>query len=653
MSIIRGADKVLEFDPLFEHTEEPRVIRIEPRARNGYKYASSSALDYCHGITSVPGKHVVLVLAMSGSEYYGPNKNGDGFAEHPVYGPNSMCLIAESEVLPKHYQSFERSGNVFAHHVNKDPNKNYGRILKAFYNYEMHRVELLLEIDEAKSAGEFFLHKIEQGEYPGVSMGCRIKYDVCSICGNKAPTRKQYCNHVNNMDPNFGMNRLLSDGRRCFVWNPSPDLFDISFVWRPADQIGFVMKKVADTVYHVRSSRENGEWLAKLSEEKAAVDKLSEIDKALHGDVAAVGDARSVLALLAQFQNTPSCSLESMPTSTAAQCAHIPLQVVVNSMCSVGITPTARDMFRLICARQGAPADPVYEDLVGAMQGPLLEVFAEHPHLLDELQELPGVDLDRYRPDADLSNKLADEMPGRALFVDKFLRESVPESYGMPLGTALGLDPQKAYYADTRRPMTYVNPDTGKVYETNRHAAELADTANKKRMAVEAAGAAGLLGVAYKSMTANGKLKYLQPAALGGAGVLGYDLVKGQRVPRVLTQEGEYVPLNTEFVEKRSGVMHDAVLPLGTGALATFMLSQDGLATSDNEQLRALNSFAQQNPVLTTLGAGTLAANLRTLVRAGLTPFKKRASLMAERAQPVTLNDVIANMTSVIANLIP
>lgn len=650
-----GPDKILEYDALFERTDEPRIVMMRPGRNGMYKHASSAALDYGSTIQSMPGRHVVLVLAMSASEFYGPNKNGDGFSEGAIYGANNKCLVAEHESLPKHHHTFEQMGNVFTHHVNKDPERNYGRILKSFYNYGMHRVELMLEIDERKAAGEFFLHKIEQGEYPGVSMGCKIKYDVCNICGNKAPTRAQYCNHVNNMDPEYGMNRLLSDGQRCFVWNPSPGLFDISFVWKPADQLGYMMKKVAHDVYAIRGSRVLGERVQWLGREKSALAKLSEIDKVIHGDVAnttSTSDA-SIQAALKQFQQTPACSMDPVTNRAAAMCAPYDVRTIVNSMCMIGMAPTAKDMFRILSAKQGLEPDPAYEAVAGAMQSALVELFEENPHLMEELMTFPGADLHKAPGSPELANKLAEEMPGRALFVDKFMRENVPESYGMPLGTALGLDPTKAYYGDTRRPLTYVNPEDGKEYQTNRHAAELADTANKKRLAVEAAGAAGLLGVAYKSMTASGKLKYLQPAALGGAGIIGYDMVRGQRVPRVKTQEGEYVPLNTEFVEKRSGIMHNAVMPLGTGAIATYMLSQDTLNNPEMPALQSANAFAQENPVLTTLGAGTLAANLRDLSKAGLTQFRKRASLITSRSSQVSLNDVIDTMMSTIETLVP
>jgi len=69
---------------------------------------------------------------------------------------------------------------------------------------------------------------------------CKVKYDTCSICGNKSKTRKDYCRHALNQ-----MNQVLPDGRKVFVYNPNPRFFDISFVMVGADKTSFVLEKVA------------------------------------------------------------------------------------------------------------------------------------------------------------------------------------------------------------------------------------------------------------------------------------------------------------------------------------------------------------------------------------------------------------------------
>ena len=80
-------------------------------------------------------------------------------------------------------------------------------------------------------------------------MACKIDYDVCSICGNKATTPRGpcdqppevpsggYCKHAKSM-----LGALLDDGRRVYVDNPHPIFFDISQVGKPAEVIARTMR---------------------------------------------------------------------------------------------------------------------------------------------------------------------------------------------------------------------------------------------------------------------------------------------------------------------------------------------------------------------------------------------------------------------------
>jgi hypothetical protein len=77
-----------------------------------------------------------------------------------------------------------------------------------------------------------------------VSMACRVPYDVCSGCGNKARTRDEYCKEASckfgGCDNN--LTKLIktgSDVHVLHVKNVSPSFFDISNVWRPADRTAF------------------------------------------------------------------------------------------------------------------------------------------------------------------------------------------------------------------------------------------------------------------------------------------------------------------------------------------------------------------------------------------------------------------------------
>ena len=219
--------KIIETDPyLVSRSGAPQktvVLLDEYSYSRNFEKIASEALNFAKTLSPTPGKTKILVLAMGASEYYGPNRNGDAFKE--------------SELI-KHHHTFKTNANVFRSHVNKDPAKAIGKVIESFYNHDMHRVELILELDNQLAAGE--VEKIRQNKDVAVSMGCRIKYDVCSICGNKAPTRAEYCKHLK-----YEMGEVYPDGRIVCADNPKPNFFDISIVFRPADKTGYMMKKIA------------------------------------------------------------------------------------------------------------------------------------------------------------------------------------------------------------------------------------------------------------------------------------------------------------------------------------------------------------------------------------------------------------------------
>lgn len=69
---------------------------------------------------------------------------------------------------------------------------------------------------------------------------CKIAFDVCSICGNKAKKRSDYCEHILR-----DKRKIYPDGRQPYMINYNPTFFDISIVRRRADKIAYVLEKVA------------------------------------------------------------------------------------------------------------------------------------------------------------------------------------------------------------------------------------------------------------------------------------------------------------------------------------------------------------------------------------------------------------------------
>jgi len=200
------------------------------------------------------GKIAVLVNAMGASEYWGQNVNGDIFPEaaliHDCRNHKEQAHPYDDhtgKIIPVYgYWTF-LNAFPFVHHRNKDPSRAFGHVALAVWNPRMHRVELIVIIDKAlamQHGAQDVVDRILAGEFPDVSMGCRVPYDVCTICGNRSKTRNDYCTCIKEI----GMGRILDDGRRIGVINCHPRFFDISFVFIGADKTAKVMCKLASGI---------------------------------------------------------------------------------------------------------------------------------------------------------------------------------------------------------------------------------------------------------------------------------------------------------------------------------------------------------------------------------------------------------------------
>lgn len=233
----------------------------------------------------------VLVNAMGYSEYYGANANKDWYGHNPHLDFNGLLNTWEGigkdpeadqmqgKNWPYGYPCFY-GATVYAHHKNTDPQRlGFGDVIYAGINPVMKRVELVKRIfnEEAQKKGHTsILSRIRAGERVDVSMGCKVPFDLCSICTDWAQvqtawktfdpkkhrhpgvailayhktvkpiqglavTRRDYCEHMRTMG-----GKIMGDGRKVFVYNDFPRFFDISFVWIGADRTARVMWHMAD-----------------------------------------------------------------------------------------------------------------------------------------------------------------------------------------------------------------------------------------------------------------------------------------------------------------------------------------------------------------------------------------------------------------------
>ena len=289
---------------------------------------------YVDGITSSDKFLYVLVNALGAGEYYGANINGDYFEESE--------LNPTDPEETRGYKSFRKSG-VYRHHKNKDINLSMGQVTCSVYNPTMHRVELVIRIDRKKAEGVGhgdLVRSLDSGKHPAVSMGCKVRYDICSICGHKSKTRADYCIHTKNM-----MGKVLPDGRKVFVYNPKPRFFDISFVVIGADRTSYAMAKVASAG-------------AVSSAAQAELDGL--VDPPSPDSVAKTA-SRNKLARI--VKRIPAMSAKVMPAIEAAEkpmgggllkrLSSCPMKNVLTSAAASGIVLQPREFQKILLIRIG------------------------------------------------------------------------------------------------------------------------------------------------------------------------------------------------------------------------------------------------------------------------------------------------------------
>ena len=600
-----GHRKVIRLDEHFttgENTVQP-VLLWGANGRPIYDRSktASEATDYIRAVTPQPGKTIVLVLALGSYEIYDLNRNADGFNERPYrdgFKPTCGCCdyqsggwIKEDETILHHYKSFEQGHN-YRHHQNKDPDKRVGDVIKAFWNPVMHRVELLVGLDNDKAPD--LAQQIADGAYPAVSMGCRIRYDVCTECGHRAPTRDKYCDHLK-----YHLREVGPKGLRYGALNPAPRWFDISWVIKPADQTGFMMKKVAD-VYEIRTAAEEGEYLDRVDEKRAAIQKVSDIDKVMRGipvdhktSPLSAHEARTIERYRDTTLPHVLSGMKPIDDATLAALAQHPLPDVLSTMTAGGVILSMREMMKLIGA-QLAPGQRIPEEALEAsvaMQGHIFELFAQHPQMLDQIVDTGIFDINAKRVRPEIAEKAEHYLEKRSTIGDYLTRNLVPAQFR----------PEEPPWTDT---LHVRDPSTDTRYTTNRGAAVSAHDEIAKRQLMKMVGGSALLAGAYK-LLAPGIPKVLRPLAAGTAAVMGYKHLRPDWGPQFMTEEGIPISTLTEL-QKESAAGSSVALPaLGTAALVTA-LGHDYDSKLRQGQPRtgmigAAGQYASENPTLSFL----------------------------------------------------
>lgn len=608
--------KVYELDTYFangEATVQPVLLwgaNGRP-LRERFTKTASEASDYIQSVEPKPGTSIVLVLALGAYETYDLNRNGDGFNEFaykPGFQPTCGCCkadgawVTQEEVLPNHYKTFEAHGKIYRHHQNKDPLKACGDVLKAFWNPQMHRVELLLGLKNELAPD--LAERIADGEYPAVSMGCRIKYDVCTICGHKAPTRAQYCDHLK-----YNMRQVTPGGLRAGALNPSPKFFDISFVVKPADLTGYMMKKVADeSAYSIRTSAELGEQLDNYEEKKAAIRKVADIDKIVRGTPVdhktsplSEEEARNI----AKYRDMVMPAVSRMPTldsSTITALSKYPVAEVLSTLSAAGVILTTPEFVRMLVEKL-APGTQIPEeslDKIVHMQGQLFDLFAENPQLLDQLGDTGVFDVSPKKVKPEIGVIAEPYLEKRSTISDYLSRKLIPDV----------LRSEEPAWMD---PLHVTDPATGQRYQTTRGAARDAHDEVAKAELARLLGTGALLATGGR-LAAGAVSPAFKPLVWATTGLLGSKALRPDYGPQYVTDEGIPIPTITELRKQSSA--NEVLLPvLGSAGLvaalghdyASRLNRGDYVHNPEDPMYRRIldrvGQFATDNPAFGTLAA--------------------------------------------------
>ena len=207
------------------------------------------------GVEYDPDYLYMIVRAVSAGEYWGPNKNLDYFPEKELLASFKTFL----------------SAHTFKNHENKHIENAIGDVLKADWNDIMKCVELLLRID--RRIAPTIVRGFEKGFMTDVSMGCRIDHSICSICGNKAKTRFEFCEHIKSMK-----GKVFDDGKKVYEINIGPKFHDISTVLNGAEKCAKMLN------LYVHNSKVTAQINKSASKVEEKIEKVASFESSINSD---------------------------------------------------------------------------------------------------------------------------------------------------------------------------------------------------------------------------------------------------------------------------------------------------------------------------------------------------------------------------------
>jgi len=365
--------KYIEFDSIDETGEHivpvNSLYELNKVASGTY---SQELMKVIQNMKRREDRYYVVVNALGSYEVWGSNRNGDAFPEE---GLTHLSLRNDMGTSNDYgFKTFEYYAKWFKNHVNKPTSPSFGEVVYAHWNPVLHRIELIVAIDRAKDSKT--IEALDNGELVSVSMGTKVPHDFCSICGNKAKTRKQYCKHARDhlgeiVTPEMArtwsreLGKKIVPGMQVFVWNHKPRFFDISEVFIGADRTAFVLGKAASKATKARSSLDVPEAWGITDEDIdkiAVVRKSGEIDKQIGGalgpnDIDGTVSKDPYIAIPKSVEDKVKNSIDAEPMlpkdflNGIARTRSIPS--ILSTMLGMGIFPKPVEVQRIVLINIG------------------------------------------------------------------------------------------------------------------------------------------------------------------------------------------------------------------------------------------------------------------------------------------------------------
>ncbi|NMC34680.1 MAG: hypothetical protein GYA36_19835 [Veillonellaceae bacterium] len=410
---------------------ESRITVLGPRGGGLSKLASVLPAVEAY-MSRVPrdddGAHWIHLIALTASEYYGQNRNGDHWSLEALgHLPEGWSGNPETDRMLARTCLYGTgtyyNARVYPHHQNQDPNLAIGSVELVVWNPQQYWVELIIRLDKTKtfnSRVKWVLDRIAKGQPFDVSMGAKVPFDMATI-----GDMKSYREAQRSFDPRrhespaaavleyhrrkksgdgvgiYGlsitrndyipecktdMGKLLEDGRQIGVRNDYPRFFDISVVYIGADKVAKFISKVASPILtdslNLRRGRftavaaDRADRMLKMAAKTAATSKEADIIK----DVEPAFDDKSVIVLSASEPDLGSDAIDRLKE-------HPDLGKVLSTLASMGIILKPGE-FQMVVGDRDVPrmhADEFDPSLASRMLGIMRHRSALLPSISNRL----------------------------------------------------------------------------------------------------------------------------------------------------------------------------------------------------------------------------------------------------------------------------